>query len=144
MLVFVSLPVLLGALVYGPFILDLLLHRRPPSRLLIPSGYKGWVRIEYGVSTAPPLPREGKFLLLRIATDGTLKTATDLPEGWGHDEFFYVSGGERRQLSNAGWCKGGMIWDEVTGQRVFPKVFEILRRHRGPIPSRCGSDWKDL
>src|SRR5215831_5806252 len=114
-LIFVSLPVLVGITVYGPFALDLLLHRRPPSHFLIPSGYVGWVRIEYGVSGAPPLPREGKYRLLRLEKDGTLKTSSDLPEGWGRDQFFYDSGSTRQPLSNAGWCKGGMIWNEETG-----------------------------
>jgi len=113
-ILFVSLPVLLGGLIYGPLILDLLLHRCPPSRFLIPSGYRGWVRIEYRVFNTPLLPREGDYLLVRLADDGTLKTSSDLPEGWGHDQFFYVSRGQRKQLSNAGWCKGGMIWDEIT------------------------------
>jgi hypothetical protein len=122
-LVFISLPVLLGAIVYGPFILDLLLHRRPPSRFLIPSGYQGWVRVDYGISSAPPLPREGKYLLVRLASDGTLKTSASLPEGWGHDQFFYIVGDERKALSNAGWCKGGMIWDEVTGKGEHASSF---------------------
>ena len=122
-LLVVSLPVLLGALIYGPFILDLLLHRRPPSRFLIPSGYKGWVRIEYRVSNAPQLPREGDYLLVRLTDDGTLKTSSDLPEGWGHDQFFYISHGQRNHLSNAGWCKGGMIWDEVTGKDEHSPMF---------------------
>jgi hypothetical protein len=120
-LLFVSLPVLLGALIYGPFILDILLHRRPPSRFLIPFGYKGWARIEYRVTNAPQLPREGDYLLVRLADDGTLKTSSDLPDGWGHDQFFYVSGDQRKQLSNAGWCKGGMIWDEITGNESTGK-----------------------
>lgn len=122
-LLFVSLPVLLGALIYGPFMLDLVLHRRPPSRFLIPSGYKGWVRIEYRVANAPQLPREGDYLLVRFTDDGTLKTSSDLPEGWGHDQFFYVTKGERKQLSNAGWCKGGMIWDEVIGGKEHSPKF---------------------
>jgi len=122
-LFFISLPVLLGAVVYGPFILDLLLHRRPPSRFLIPSGYTGWVRIEYRVPHAPPLSREAKYVLVRLADDGTLRTSSDLPEGWGHDQFFYVSGDQRKQLSNAGWCKGGMIWDEITGKEEHATSF---------------------
>jgi len=122
-LIFVSLPALLGAIVYGPFILDLLLHRRPPSRFLIPSDYQGWVRVDFGISSAPPLPREGKYLLVRLASDGTLKTSSGLPEGWGHDQFFYIVGDERKALSNAGWCKGGMIWDEVTGKGEHASSF---------------------
>jgi hypothetical protein len=123
----VSLPVLVGALVYGPFVLDLFLHRRPPSRFLIPSGYVGWVRIEYRVRNAPPLPREDKHLLVRLDRDGTLKTSSDLPEGWGRDQFFYFSEKALQPLSNAGWCKGGMIWGEVTatdgGAQTIQKFF---------------------
>lgn len=112
--ILVSLPLMVGIILYGPFVLDLFLHRRPPTRLLIPSGYVGWVRIEYQVPNAPPLPREGKYLLLRLEKNGTLRTSSDLPAGWAHDQFFYYSEKTRRPLSNAGWCKGGMIWGEVT------------------------------
>ena len=108
-----SLPVLVGIFVYGPFVLDLFLHRRPPSRFLIPSGYVGWVRVEYGVGSAPPLPREGKYLLVVLDKDGTLQTSSGLSTGWAHDQFFYDSLNRRQPLSNAGWCKGGMIWGEV-------------------------------
>jgi len=114
-LLVVSLPVLVGIFVYGPFVLDLFVHRRPPSRFLIPSGYIGWIRIEYRIPTAPPLGREGKYLLVRIDPDGSAKTSSDLPEGWGKDQFFYDSETGRQPLSNAGWCKGGMIWDEASG-----------------------------
>ncbi len=109
----VSLPVLVGAFLYGPFVLDLFVHRRPPSRFLIPSGYVGWVRVAYQIPNAAPLPHEGKYLLVRVDRDGTLQTSTDLPSGWGSDQFFYYSGNIRQALSNAGWCKGGMIWGEV-------------------------------
>ena len=113
-----SLPVLVGVFVYGPFVADLFLHRRPPARYLIPAGYVGWVRIEYGAAGAPPLVREGKYLLVRLAQDGTARTSSELDEGWGRDQFFYESGTGRNTLSNAGWCKGGMIWGEITGKFV--------------------------
>ena len=109
----VSLPVLVGVFVYGPFVADLFLHRRPPSRFLIPAGYLGWVRVEYRAAGAPPLPREGKYLVVRVGRDGTARTSSDLPEGWAQDQFFFYSGNQRQVLSNAGWCKGGMIWGEV-------------------------------
>lgn len=115
-----SLPVLVGIFFYGPFVLDLFLHRRPPSRFLIPSGYVGWVKIEYRVSSAPPLPREGKYLLVHVDKSGSAQTSSDLPEGWAHDEFFYYSGDSWQVLSNAGWCKGGMIWAEVIASGDHP------------------------
>src|SRR5262249_17433085 len=108
-----SLPVLVGIFFDGPFVLDLYLHRRPAARFLIPSGYVGWAHIEYRVGNASPLPREGKYLLVHLEKNGSLQTSSDLPEGWAHDEFLYYSGNSHHALSNAGWCKGGMIWGEV-------------------------------
>lgn len=119
----VSLPVLVGVFVYGPFVVDLFVHRRPPSRFLIPSGYVGWVRVDYRVPNAPPLGREGKHLVVRIGRDGSAKTSSDLPEGWGEDQFFYDSGRGRQPMSNAGWCKGGMIWDEASGKDERSTLF---------------------
>jgi hypothetical protein len=118
----ISLPLLIGLVFYGPFVADLFLHRRPASRFLIPSGYVGWVRIEYGVPDAQPLPREGKYLIVRLSKDASAQTSSSLPDGWSHDQFFYDSENGRRPLSNAGWCKGGMIWGEVTGSEQSVKV----------------------
>jgi hypothetical protein len=143
-----GMPVVVGLLIYGPFVLDLFLHRRPPSRFLIPSGYVGWIRVEYRVPNAQPLPREGQFLLVRVSKDGTLQTSSDLPGGWAHDQYFYYSGNARQALSNAGWCKGGMIWGEVleahtdlTLQRFFvgsEDRFRIEVDPAGKIYSPCG------
>jgi uncharacterized protein DUF6843 len=148
-LIVVSLPVLVGVFLYGPFALDLLLHRRPPSRFLIPSGYVGWVRVEYRVSSAPSLPREGKYLLVKVDGEGRLQTSSDLPPGWGRDQFFYYNGNGRQALSNAGWCKGGMIWGEMaepngksgTTQRFFvgnEDQFRMEMDPTGKLYSPCG------
>lgn len=118
----ISLPLLIGLVFYGPFVADLFLHRRPPSRFLIPSGYVGWVKVEYGVTSAQPLPREGKYLVVRLDKTASAQTSSDLPEGWSHDQFFYDSREARRPLSNVGWCKGGMIWGEVTDSEQSVKV----------------------
>ena len=120
-LIVLSLPVLVGVFVYAPFILDLFLHRRPPSRFLIPSGYVGWARIEYRIPGAAPLAREGKYLLVRLDKVASLQTSSDLPEGWAHDQFLYYVGNTRQPLSNAGWCKGGMIWGVATGTEPGPE-----------------------
>jgi hypothetical protein len=127
-LVVISLPVLAGTFLYGPFVLDLFLHRRPPSRFLIPSGYTGWITVQYRVSGAPPLAHEGKYLLVPVDRDGKLQTTSNLPEGWAHDQFFYYSESGRHALSNAGWCKGGMIWGDETGkdaQSVITQQFFV-------------------
>ena len=49
----VTVPVVIGAVLFGPFAWDLIVHRRPPDRILIPAGYTGWVRVDFGVKGAP-------------------------------------------------------------------------------------------
>jgi hypothetical protein len=149
-LLIVGVPVLIGFAVYGPYAFDLLFHRRSPSRFLIPDGFHGWIRITYGVPGAPPLGREGKYRVVKLRPDGTAETSSDLPGGWGHDEFFYDDGSSWHHLSNAGWCKGGMIWDESvesdskgteTLQKFFVGTedeFRLAIDPKGRIHSPCG------
>lgn len=109
-----GLPLFIAVFVFGPTAFDLIVHRRPPERFLIPSGYKGWVRIDFRQQNAPALPTEDGRLLLRLKEDGTLRTSSDPQPGHGRDDFFYCSGVRRTPLSSAGVCKGGMIWQNET------------------------------
>ncbi|HLX84806.1 MAG TPA: hypothetical protein VKR59_12965 [Terriglobales bacterium] len=117
-----GLPLFIGAVILGPAAFDLLFHRRPPERFLIPAGFNGWARIEYRQKGAPPLPSEDGRLLLQLDAHGTLKTSSDPLSGHGRDDFYYyplnqAPGGatsQRTPLSNVGVCKGGMIWQVET------------------------------
>jgi len=112
--VVLGLPVVIAAAVFGPTAFDLVFHRRPLERFLIPTGYSGWVRIDFRQKGAPPLPTEDGRLLLKLNEQGTLQTSSDPLSGHGKDDFFYYSGDRRTPLSNAGVCKGGMIWQIET------------------------------
>jgi len=109
-----GLPLFIGAVILGPAAFDLVFHRRPPERFLIPAGFNGWARIEYRQKSAPPLPTEDGRLLLQLDALGTLKTSSDPQSGHGRDDFYYYSGVTRTPLSNVGVCKGGMIWQVET------------------------------
>lgn len=111
-----GLPLIIAAFLLGPAALDLVFHRRPPERFLIPAGYIGWVRIDFRQKSAPPLPMEDGRLLLKLNAQGTLQTSSDPLSGHGKDDFFYYSYPDSRRtpLSNAGVCKGGMIWQVDT------------------------------
>jgi hypothetical protein len=109
-----GLPALIAAAVFGPAAFDLAFHHRPPERFLVPAGYKGWARIYFRQKDAPPLPTENGRLLLKLDTQGTLRTSSDPLTGHGNDDFFYYSGDRRTRLSNAGVCKGGMVWQIQT------------------------------
>jgi len=91
------------------------------------------VRIEYRVSNAPQLPRDGEYLLVRLAGDGTPEDLLRLARRLGTRPVLLRLGRPAKQLSNSGWCKGGMIWDEVTARMNIPDVAEILRRYRRPF-----------
>ena len=109
-----GLPLFIAAVVLGPATFDIVFHRRPPERFLIPAGYGGWARVYFRQRGAPPLPMEDGRFLLKLNTQGTLHTSSDPLSGHGSDDFFYYSGDRRTPLSNAGVCKGGMVWQVET------------------------------
>jgi hypothetical protein len=102
-------------------------EQRTPEKFLIPSGYVGWVRIEYSVPTEPPLPVEAGYQIIRIPQDGLLKTSSKLEVGWAMDYFYYCDGPDCRELADTTRGKGGMIWGAATGRSQRPpdpeKVF---------------------
>lgn len=109
-----GLPIVIAATLLGPTAFDLVFHRRTPERFLIPAGYNGWVRIDFRQKGAPTLPTEDGHVLLKLNAQGTLQTSSDPQQGHGEDDFFYYSSDRRTSLSNAGVCKGGMIWQIET------------------------------
>jgi hypothetical protein len=109
-----GLPLFIAAVVFGPAAFDLVFHRRPPERFLIPAGYSGWVRVDFRQKSEPPLPMEDGHRLFKLNDKGTLQTSSDPRPGHGRDDFFYYSGDRRTLLSNAGVCKGGMVWQVET------------------------------
>jgi hypothetical protein len=109
-----GLPLFIAAVLFGPAAFDLVFHRRPPERFLIPAGYHGWARVNFRQKGAPPLPVEDGRLLLKLNEQGMLQTSSDPLSGHGRDDFFYYSGDQRTPLSNAGVCKGGMVWQIET------------------------------
>jgi len=109
-----GLPILIAAAVFGPAAFDLAFHRRPPERFLIPTGYSGWVRVDFRQKDAPPLPMEDGRRLLKLNEQGALQTSSDPHPGHGRHDFFYYAGDRRTPLSNAGVCKGGMVWEIET------------------------------
>src|SRR6202795_3020587 len=105
-----GLPIFIAAAVFGPAAFDLVFHRRPPERFLIPAGYSGWARFDLSQTDAPLLPMEDGRRLLKLNAQGTLQTSSDPQPGHGRDDFFFYSGDRRTPLSTAGVCRGGVGW----------------------------------
>lgn len=91
---------------------------RPPELVLLPDGFVGWVRLDYGVEGAPPLPREGESVVLRFPDDGYLKTSSVLKGSYGLRVVQYYAGERRVPLPDAFHATGGFTtWkpdDKVT------------------------------
>src|SRR5437868_295413 len=67
--------------------------QRRPSRYLILKGYVGWVRIDFKVKDAPPVPTEDEHYLFKFPPSGHLRTSSDMEYGWASgDDFYYYSG----------------------------------------------------
>ena len=84
------------------------------SRFLIRDGYTGWIRIEFEVPGAPPLPTENSQYVLRIPAEGLLRTSSTEQYGWANDQYFYYSGQGVHSLPDSG--PAGLIWGKVNGE----------------------------
>ncbi len=124
----VLVPLLILGVVVGPSAFDLVIHRRPPERYIVPAGYNGWIRIDYQQPSAPPLRTEHGHRVLQLDAHGTLATSDSPRPGHAKDEFLEATPGGLRPLLYLGVCKGGMIWgletltDDRTG-RPFTRFF---------------------
>ena len=84
------------------------------SRFLIPEGYTGWIRIEFEVQGAPPLPMEAGQYVLKIPSDGTLRTSSAEQYGWAKDHYSYYSAQGVRALPDSGPAE--VIWGKINGE----------------------------
>jgi hypothetical protein len=96
---------------------------RPAVKYVIPDGYVGWLRIDYGVSESRamqygltrilPLLVENGAVVAQFPPSGYLVTSSRMEDGWAKDEYFYSANGVRKPLSQA--HDTGMVWDKVNG-----------------------------
>ena len=83
-------------------------------RFLIPESYTGWVRIEFEIPGASPLPVEAGQTVLKIPPDGLLKTSSPEQFGWAKDYYYFYSNSRLRLLPDSG--AGRLIWGKINGE----------------------------
>jgi hypothetical protein len=101
---------------------------RPSSRFLIPQDFTGWVRVEFEVNGAPPLPLENGAYVLRISAAGTLRTSSPEQYGWANDRYCYYSAQGLHSLADSGpsqfiWGKLNAEASGPAGQRKYEEFF---------------------
>jgi hypothetical protein len=101
---------------------------RPSSRLLIPDGYTGWVRIGFEVKSTSSLPMEGNEYIVKIPVEGKLQTSSPEQYGWARDKYYYYSAEGVHPLDDSGPAQ--LIWGKIngeesgaTGERKYEEFF---------------------
>jgi uncharacterized protein DUF6843 len=89
-------------------------NRLRSSRFLIPEGYTGWIRVEFEVQGAAPLPMEGGEYILSIPGDGVLRTSSPEQYGWAQDHYYYYSAQGTRPLPDS--REAPLIWGKINGE----------------------------
>ena len=121
-------PILLGAVMLLVASGDIrggdLLSTRRSVRYVIPDGYVGWLRIDYGVSDAHapgygvkralPLPSQDGAIIIELPPGGHLVTSSPMEFGAARDEYYYSANGGLRVLSQAHDI--GMVWNKFNGR----------------------------
>jgi len=83
-------------------------------RFLIPEGYSGWVRVEFEIPGAPPLPEDGGQTVVRIPSSGSLKTSSPEQYGWAKDSYAFYSNAGARPIPDSGVHR--LIWGKINGE----------------------------
>jgi hypothetical protein len=116
------------------------MHRA--SRFLIPEGYTGWIRVEFEVPNASPLPMENGQYILKIPPDGLLRTSSLEQYGWAPDHYYYDAAQGVRQLPESGPAE--LVWGRIngeksaaTGKRKYEEFFVgTAQQFRGQMKGR--------
>jgi hypothetical protein len=100
--------VLLLFLIVGVVIPVALVVFVPPPKAytwILPDGYAGWVRVDFGVVGAKPLPVEDGYRVLRVPESGVVETCDPLITSPSREQHFYEKEGSRRPAPTniAGW-----------------------------------------
>ena len=80
------------------------------EKWIIPKGYVGWLRLDYGVAGAPPLPIENGRFLVRMPPTGRLQTSSLTNQSFEKNEYFYPDGGALDRLA--------LAWPPIPGYAV--------------------------
>jgi hypothetical protein len=73
----------------------------------IPGGYRGWIFVQFGDASCPPLQRRGVVRLVQVPPSGRICTSSGGPEGIGYVQFEYVYGDGRHVRLPASSTSGG-------------------------------------
>jgi len=99
---------------------------RRPDKLVVPSGFSGWVTVHYLVTGAPSLPIEQGKNVIRVDGHGEISTSSNYEAGSAKDEYYFDDGHSLTLIPEEGQGNGTHAWRayrESQGGRVFDRFF---------------------
>jgi hypothetical protein len=98
------------------------------SEFLIPDEYIGWLRLEYGVTGAEPIPIEGGVRRYKFSRTGRLSTSSPGPEPGAERRYMYHSDDGSVQVIPSDRRGGkGLIWGQHDGfKEGAMRLFEFF------------------
>ena len=73
-----------------------------PEKWIIPENYTGWLRVDYAVAGAPPLPMEGTSHVVRMPKSGRLRSSSPYNPSVDNEYFVLTEHGLQR-LEHSKW-----------------------------------------
>ena len=99
---------------------------RQPHKYLIPTGYVGWIRVNFNIKDAKPLQLEDGFLIFKIPHTGLLNTSSTSQIGWATDEYYLYDGDTLQKIDDP----RKYIWGAFTGKEAVsgegPSFYEYF------------------
>ena len=119
---YIILPVVMLAAVYGAFTFLRWAYIPKGYRYLLPTGYKGWVRVAFKVPGAPALPVEGGYRLVQFSNSGVLETSDSPLLGSAWEEVYFVDGDDHRSRAPS-FSNHHTVEERPLGGRCYFEMF---------------------
>ena len=93
---------------YGPLLCYCFLamvscgSKSQPEKWIIPENYTGWLRVDYAIVGAPPLPMEGASYVVRMRENGRLVTSSPYNQSVDNEYLMFTQRGLQR-LEHSKW-----------------------------------------
>jgi hypothetical protein len=127
--------------------LDIKLTPQPDStrltKILIPEGYRGQVRLQCGLEGPPAMSQEDGRMVYRIGRGGILQTSSPCPEMGSDNHYYYyeTANGVSRAIAEDYWHGNGLIFEEraaTGGGKTFEFGFFVgtEEEYRKIMPDR--------
>jgi hypothetical protein len=102
---------------------DYLIDPSPDIIYLVPEHFSGWMCVDFDVKSAPPLPREGKALVVRPRGSDIIETSDPHDTVW-YGEVWIEVGSERRALPED--VRSGLTMSATGPNEPFQRVCRFV------------------